>query len=76
MNDYDRFYLGEVRVTQARDKEFLAYGEHLNPGVWIWRGQVHIDSPVDSEAVYGERGKLYVNRWWALSRGLKEARSR
>lgn len=73
MNDYDPFYLGEVQVTQSREKEFLAYGDHLRPGVWIWRGQVHLRSPMEPEAGYGERGELYVTRWWAVSRGLSEA---
>lgn len=72
-DDYEAFFVGEVRVTQADRSSFLAYGDYLPGGIWISRGQVHLDSLVDSEAGVGTRGKLTVTRWWALSRGLKEA---
>lgn len=71
--DYEPFYLGEVRVTQADQSAFLAYGEHLPGGLWIYRGQVHLESLLDDDVGVGAKGRLTVTRWWGLSRKLTEA---
>jgi len=73
MSDYDAFYLGFVRVTQASESQFMVHGTHVPGGCWIVRGQVHLESDMDPDVSYGERGHLTVTEWFARSRNLRRA---